>query len=49
MASCAVTPKFESSDKSVVVPASSRPPRKTLDLFSVATPQDDVFGLKGRG
>ena len=40
---------LKSSDKSVVVPAASRPARKTLDLFGVATSQDDVFGLKGGG
>jgi hypothetical protein len=49
LASCAPTPKFESSDKSVVVHASSRPAWKTLDLFGVATAQDDVFGLKSCG
>jgi len=31
-------------DKSAVVPAAPRPARKTLDLFGVATAQDDVSG-----
>ena len=49
MLNCAIAPKSESSDESVVILAAPRPARKTLDLFRVATAQDDVLGLKGGG
>jgi hypothetical protein len=44
-----LSPKSESSDESVVILAAPGPARKTLDLFRIATAQDDVLGLKGGG